>query len=325
VIKDQNKTLKATPYVSDTSSPPHTSTPRLKANGTNSTPPISNPALTNGIKSSPSSAQRISRSPSIPIVSSPVHEIPSPSTISELRARLNDRISQARAARKAVGAPVPGAPQTREAILEARARRKAIVEEKIRQKKEQLRKERENATNGPVKEEDSSSEDEIEGSGLAFSRVISGDAEIDAGRGEIKSPKKKKGASDPKSRLAHLDAKAERLAKMDPEKAKKAMENDKWHHALLAAKGEKVKDDPSLLRKTITRKEREKKKSKREWDERLAKVERDKEARQKKREENIAKRRDEKGKKGKKVKGKKPVVKKKRPGFEGGRVKFGRK
>lgn len=174
-------------------------------------------------------------------------------------------------------------------------------------------------------EEDSSSEDEIDGSGLTFSRVISGDAEIDAGRGLVKSQKKVRGASDPKSRLEHLNAKAEKLAKMDPEKAERAKENDRWHHALLAAKGEKLKDNPALLKKTITRREREKKKSKREWDERLAKVERDKEERQRKRDENIAKRREDKGKKGKKSKGKKPVVKKKRPGFEGGRVKFSRK
>jgi hypothetical protein len=71
----------------------------------------------------------------------------------------------------------------------------------------------------------------------------------------------------------------------------------------------------------------EKKKSTRERDERLAKVEKGKEDRQRKREENIAKRRAEKrkvkGKGGKKVvKPKKGfVVKRKRPGFEGGRIK----
>jgi hypothetical protein len=293
-------------------------------NGTStSTPPIKKPVMTNGIKTSPSPVQSTSRSPSIPIISSPVPEVPSPTSIPELRARLNERISQARIARKAVGTAVPGAPQTREAILQARAKRKALVQEKIRQKKEQLRKESQDVTG--VKTEDSSSEDEVEGSGLTFSRVISGDAEIDAGRGTVKGKKKAKGPSDPKSRLAHLDAKAERLAKMDPEKAEKALTNDRWHHALLAARGERIKDNPSLLKKTIARNEREKKKSKREWDERLAKIERDKEERQRKREENIAKRREEKGKKGKKVKGKKPVVKKKRPGFEGGRVKFGRR
>ena len=199
------------------------------------------------------------------------------------------------------------------------------MQEKIRQKKEEQLRNEGSAPLAVVKQEESSSEDEIEGSGLTFNRVISGGEEIDAGRGEIKTKKKVKGPSDPKTRLAQLDAKAERLAKMDPEKAERAKENDRWHHALLAARGEKVKDNPALLKKTISRREREKKKSKREWDERIAKVERDREDRQRKREENLAKRREEKGRKGRKVKVKKPVVKKKRPGFEGGRVKFGRK
>jgi len=128
--------------------------------------------------------------------------------------------------------------------------------------------------------------------------------------------------------LEHLVAREERLAKLDPEKKTVAVENDRWHSALLSARGEKVRDDPALLKKSIARREREKKKSSREWEERLAKVEKGKEERQKKRDDNIAKRREEKGKKGKKVKskvGKKPVIKKKRPGFEGGRVKVGRK
>jgi hypothetical protein len=289
-----------------------------------STPPIRKPSLTNGIKSSPSpSVHSTPRSPPIPTISSPAPEIPSPSSIAELRARLAARISQARIARKAIGTAVPGAPQTREAILQARAKRKAKVEEKIRAKKQQQKSEE-------VKhEEESSSDDEIMETGLTFGRVMINDTEIDAGKGEIKNVKRKKGPSDAKGRLGHLVAREERLSKMDPEKAGKAIENDRWHHALLSARGEKVKDDMSLLKKTIARREREKKKSKREWDERTAKVEKGKEDRQRKREENIAKRREEKGTKkgGKKVavKTKKPLVKKKRPGFEGGRVKIGRK
>lgn len=289
-----------------------------------STPPTRKPSLTNGIKSSPSpSVHSTPRSPPIPIISSPAPEIPSPSSIAELRARLAARISQARIARKAVGTGVPGAPQSREAILQARAKRKAKVEEKIRAKKLQQKQQE------VKQEEESSSDDEIMETGLTFGRVILNDTEIDAGKGEIKNVKQKKGPSDAKGRLGHLVAREERLAKMDPEKADKAIENDRWHHALLSARGEKVKDDVSLLKKTIARREREKKKSKREWDERIAKVEKSKEDRQKKREENIAKRRDEKDarKTGKKVavKSKKPLVKKKRPGFEGGRVKIGRR
>ena len=177
-----------------------------------------------------------------------------------------------------------------------------------------------------IKEEESSEDEMVVDSGLSFGRVLVNDTEIDAGRGQVKlSKQKSKGASDPKSRLEHLKAREKKVAQMDPEKADKAIENDRWHHALLSARGEKVKDDISLLKKTISRREREKKKSTREWDERLAKVEKGKGDRQRKREENIAKRRAEKGKgKGEKkvVKPKKGfMVKKKRPGFEGGRIK----
>jgi len=284
--------------------------------------------LTNGIKSSPSpSSTSTTRSPSVPIISSPVPNNP-PSSIAELRAKLAACISQARVARKAIGTAAPGAPQTREAILEARAKRKAIVEAKILAKKE-AKKELLKATQPIAEIKEESSEDEmVVDHSLNFGRVIVNDTEIDAGKGQVKLAKKKvKGPSDPKGRLEHLKARENRVSQMDPEKAGKAIENDRWHHALLSARGEKVKDDVSLLKKTISRREREKKKSKREWDDRIAKVEKGKEDRQRKREENIAKRREEKGRKGKKVvKPKKGfMVKKKRPGFEGGRIKVGRK
>ena len=321
---------------SSTMPPPSSSTKPDSVPSTNDNTSISEPATSNpvppkpnGIKSSPSHRASQSRSPSV-VASTHSTEatarVPSPTSVTELRARLAERIAKARVARKAVGSSVPGAPQTREAILKARAVRKARVEEKIRQKKETQKALERNDKDG-VKEEEGSSDDEIVESGLTFGRVNVADAEVDAGKGEIKMGKKKKGASDPKGLLNHLLAKQERLDKMDPEKKAKAVENDRWHHALLAAKGEKVRHDVGLLKKTIARKDREKKKSTKDWGERLARVEKSKDDRQRKREENLAKRRDEKGKKGKKAvkSGKKPVVKKKRPGFEGGRVKIGKK
>src|SRR2546423_919376 len=240
----------------------------------------------NGIKSSPSHRASLSRSPSVTASahSPQPNNHPTPTNVTDPRARLAERIAQARIARKAVGTSVNGAPQTREAILKARTARKARVEEKIRQKKEAQKALEKNGNGVGVKEEESS-DDEIVESGLTFGRVTVGDTEVDAGKGEVKVGKKKKGASDPKGMLNHLLAKNERLDKMDPEKKKKAVENDRWHHALLAARGEKVRDDMGLLKKTIARKEREKKKSKQEWGERLARVDKAREDRQKKREE----------------------------------------
>jgi hypothetical protein len=87
-----------------------------------------------------------------------------------------------------------------------------------------------------------------------------------------------------------------------------------WLNAKKRAHGEKVRDDTSLLKKALKRRESAKKKSEREWKERLEAVKKGKDARQQKREENLRKRREEKGNKGKKPAAGK---KKARPGFEG--------
>ena len=266
----------------------------------------------NGIKSSPSSSSR--NTPLSPQPSNAMTEKPPPTSIDELRARLATRINEARLARKAPGTVANGALRTREAILEARAKQKARVAEKIRLKKEEMKKKE-----SDVKEEEDS--DDSVNPEISFGRVLVDKAEIDTGRGEVKKPKKKKGPSDPKTRLEHILSREEKIKKMDSEKAEMAIENEHWHHALLSARGERVKDDPALLKKTIARKNREKKKSKREWEERLKRVEQGKELRQKIREENIAKRKEETGKKGKKGRSKKVHVKK-RPGFEGGKLRI---
>jgi Surfeit locus protein 6 len=301
-----------------------------KNNPTTSPTPIR--LQTNGIKPSPSpsiSTQPHSPPHQVPIISSPAPpDLPTPDSIDDLRARLATRISQARIARKAIGTAVKGAPQTREAILEARARRKAKVEEKIKAKKAASKL----VTEVKKEEEESTSEDEVLDTGLVFGKVQVSGTEIDVGKGEVKLAKKFKGPSDAKGHLQHLLAREQRLSTLPAEKAVKAEEQDRWHHALLSTRGEKHRNDVGLLKKTIVRKEAGKRKSKREWDARSAAVDKAKEDRQRKREENLAKRRDEKGKKGgNKQKGKKvgggkgKVIKKKRPGFEGGRVKFGKR
>jgi len=60
-------------------------------------------------------------------------------------------------------------------------------------------------------------------------------------------------------------AKLEEIRKKDPEKAKKIAENDLWTSVLAKAQGIKIKDDASLLKKTIKKREKQKEKSKKEW------------------------------------------------------------
>lgn len=76
------------------------------------------------------------------------------------------------------------------------------------------------------------------------------------------------------------------------------------------ARGEKVLDDVARIKKTLRQDERKKKKSAREWNERLDMQKKAQAARLKQRERNIAERKKAKGK-GKSKKGK-------RVGFEGG-------
>jgi hypothetical protein len=141
----------------------------------------------------------------------------------------------------------------------------------------------------------------------------------DASLSGVRDQSKTRGPKD-KDAAAQLklaEAKKARLAEMDPEKRAELEEKDAWLNAKKRAHGERVRDDTSLLKKALKRKETAKKKSEREWKDRIDTVSRMKEQRQTKREENLRKRRDEKGTKGK---GKKPASggkKKARPGFEG--------
>ena len=68
------------------------------------------------------------------------------------------------------------------------------------------------------------------------------------------------------------------------------------------AEGVKLKDDEKLLKKALKRKEKQKLKLEREWQERTQTVKDTKAARQKRREENLQARRDAKGVRGKKKK-----------------------
>lgn len=244
----------------------------------------------------------------------------------ELQARLKARIEQLRAQRKADG-PNGANPRNRQELLESRRKKEEARKQhkkelrlKAKQEEERLNNERLRGSGSPLATPDIFSPRPIDENNFSFGRVAFGDdEEADPSLQSIAAHKKKKGPSDIKTALAAAEKKAQRLAGLDEDKRKEIEEKDMWLNAKKRAHGERIRDDQSLLKKTLKRKTNEKTKSATQWNERIDNVKKGKEMKQKKREENLAKRRDEKGAKkgGKKGASSGGGKKKARPGFEG--------
>lgn len=134
-----------------------------------------------------------------------------------------------------------------------------------------------------------------------------------ANLGKVKKVKKEK---DPKKLLQRLEHQNEKLKKLkesgEVEKAIEIKEKSAWKNALAKVAGEKVKDDPILLKKSLHKQEQKIRSSKKKWENRIKGVEKAKEDRQKKRQENIHKRKkDKKTKKLKKAAKKGKII----PGY----------
>merc|ERR1712048_548062 len=84
-----------------------------------------------------------------------------------------------------------------------------------------------------------------------------------------------------------MGEKIKNLKTANDEESKQQLENMAWSNAMQKAEGTKLKDDPKLLRKSIKRKEKQKKKSATVWKERIETVEKQKADRQKKRAQNL--------------------------------------
>lgn len=251
-----------------------------------------------------------------------------PSDTTELRARLAAKIASLRAARKADGPD--GTPiRTRQELIESRRlkqiKSKAHKKELWQKQKAEEDAKREealaSARNSPMLSFGSPGSPEQENN-FSFGRMAFTDGtqmSQDLSYVKDKSGKKKPNL-DPKSALAKLEAQKKRLANLDDNKRKEVLEKETWLAARKRAEGEKVRNDESLLKKAVKRKEKIKKKSEKEWGDRMDGVKYAQKQKAQKREANIRQRKEQKqaGKAGKKGKGKGPTKKKARPGFEGG-------
>lgn len=263
-----------------------------------------------------------STSSTIPAAKAPRH-IKIPTDPELLKTRLAARIEALRAARKADG-PDGMPARNRQELMEARRKK----EEQRRAHKKELRKQaradeearREaalaSARNSPASILSPAIHTAAE-TNFSFGRVEFNDGHVaTADLADLREAPKRKGPQDAATALAAAEKKRLRLAGLDDEKRAEIEEKDLWLNAKKKAHGERIRDDTSLLKKTLKRKEKGKKKSEREWGERKEGVAKAQAAKQKKREENLRKRRDEKGSKGKGSKGVKSKGKS-RPGFEG--------
>lgn len=129
----------------------------------------------------------------------------------------------------------------------------------------------------------------------------------------------KRGAKKPSKTqlLAQATANKEKAAALASTKeGEEFAAQEAWKSAIARAQGERVLDDPKLLRKSIKKEGKLKAKSRDAWKERTKKEEEKKDAKQKKRKDNLKRRSDAKIQKKKDKRDKKLL----RPGFEGRRV-----
>ena len=255
-------------------------------------------------------------------------------TPEELKQRLQKRLEELRAARHADG--LNGKPaRNRQELIEARRqreeKRRAHKKEMRQKQNEEEQRRRDEAIakrfsprgSGSLLSSPGSPADSITSisNNFSFGRVVFSDGQqADPSLTGFREPKKQRGPQDPASALQAAEAKKSRIASLDSEKRAEIEEKEMWLNAKRRAHGERPKDDISLLKKSLSRKESAKKKSEKQWRDRLDTVAKGKEEKQAKREENLRKRREEKGNKGKKGKTKA------RPGFEGSfKTKAGKK
>lgn len=257
-------------------------------------------------------------------------------TPDELRQRLQKRLDELRAARRADG--LNGKPaRTRQELIEAR---RFKAEERKQHKKELRRKAKEDEEQ--KKDEEMQRRFSPGGSGsllasprspaesftsnsnnnFAFGRIAFPDGQhADPTLSRLLDDKSKQSPRDPLAALKIAEAKKTRLSGLDEDKRAEIEEKDMWLNAKKRAHGERVRDDTSLLKKALKRKESAKKKSEREWTERIEGVTKGKEIRQQRREDNLRKRKEGRGSGGgggKKSGGNNNKGKSKaRPGFEG--------
>lgn len=110
----------------------------------------------------------------------------------------------------------------------------------------------------------------------------------------INAKKHVKQLTDPKKLLQKLNIQKETITNLElcgnKEKAAGLKNKEIWKNALAKAQGEKIKDNPELLKKSIIKRKQQLRSSRNKWKTRVDNMTKTQESKQKKREENIQKR-----------------------------------
>ncbi|TFK65005.1 hypothetical protein BDN72DRAFT_801631 [Pluteus cervinus] len=257
--------------------------------------------------------------------SEPDQIVPMPTSggIENLRDKLHARMAQLRRGNRRLYTN-GGEAGDRDELLEERRRQRAAMRERRRKEtKEKIKREEEMRGKKP-KDKEAEKQKKKQGqlvknqllvpdntgpqsslTTIAFSSV--------AGSSKTKKAQHLKTSSNPRQALEQLASRKEKLAAMPVDKREAIEEKDKWAKAEARMEGVKVHDDEGRLKKAAKRKEKEKTKGKKQWDERKEQLTASMAAKQKKRSDNIAMRNERRSDKRKGVKPKGKA----RPGFEG--------
>ena len=206
-------------------------------------------------------------------------------SLQDLRLRLQQKMREASGGRKAsVGDESEGHQRKRkrrgEAGEEGAAKKERRLEEK-KKRKESVKKLRETKQKKAALAVAVDPEERKPGSApqFTFNR-------FDFNQSSEKTAKKK----DYNRLITKAEAKQNKLQQLveeDKERGGEVQEKVKWSKAVRMARGEKMRDDPALLKKTVKRLEKKKESHRKKWGERVKEEQQRGEARDKKRQKNI--------------------------------------
>ncbi|KAJ3348313.1 hypothetical protein HDU83_001386 [Entophlyctis luteolus] len=220
-------------------------------------------------------------------------------------------------------APIP---RSRQEILEKRMKKRKELKEQIQKRKSgdsSALSSKKNAAKdiaAELKKAALSGEGSLDFSRISFSSKSTSKDAVTLTNGAFKNTRLAK-KHDPKTLLTKLEHEKQKLAELavkNPEKHAAVVEASKWEKATAMAHGEVVRDNVSLVKKSVKKLEKRKAKSQSEWKKRNDAVSHSKAERDKKRAENLRARAEGKKKKGPLHGVKKGAgAKMKRAGFEG--------